>query len=167
MPVVVTNGCQIKEMVTNFFISQFNAQNAEALIGIRRRLRMIQSQDSQVKFNAGVDTAMYINYLLKLAGHYARINDYPNWHKTLKELHRWVSPKLKKKEYREELENKSKSNISVLSTYQKKISKNKKIPANTLHKLFNYLSDYEIELRKYIDKFGMQMPDSEDPRFAL
>jgi len=127
----------------------------------------MQSTEAQAKFNAGVDTALYINQLLKEAGYYAKVNDFPNWHKTLKELHRWVSPKLKKEEMRKELEDKSNDKNGVLIVYQRKASRNKKIPANVSYKLFDFLTEYEIGLRKCLDKYGYQMPDLEDPRWAL
>lgn len=129
---------------------------------------MAYDSDPHTKFNAGVDTALYINMLLKRCGYYSSTGDFTSWHNTLREVHRWVSPKLEKKQgQKEDVQNKSKDNNHVLQSYQKKITKHKKIPASLLYGVYDYLSDYETVLRKYIDKLGYQMPETEDPRFAL
>lgn len=125
-------------------------------------------EETQVKFNAGIDTALYINNLLKRCGYYSSIGDFVSWHNSLREIDRWISPKvLKKVEHKKDLEDSRKDKEKLLGIYQKKIAKGKKLPAFLVTDIYNYLSNYEVTLRKYIDKHGYQMPEASDPRAAL
>ncbi|MBI2064973.1 MAG: hypothetical protein HYT62_02895 [Candidatus Yanofskybacteria bacterium] len=120
-------------------------------------------EDRKVKFNAGVDISISISQIIKNCEYYARIKDFPNWHGELKILHRRISKKFEENSTaKTEVENASKDTLGVMKIYQKKIIRGKKIPVSVLYQVYNYLSGYEIVLRKYVDSFGYGMPEGED-----
>ena len=126
--------------------------------------------DPQTRFNAGVDVALTVSQIIKNCELFARIQNFSAWYNELGILKRRLMSKAlrsKSKDGQKEIETASQDKKNLLAKYEKKIVKGKKIPRDLLNQLHDYLSSYEIVLRKYVDVYGLGMPDQEDNTFAI
>lgn len=84
------------------------------------------------------------------------------------------SPKTDKKDKKgkggkkasDEIELHFKKGNEILSMYNRKFQKGKKINNNLSQQVYNTLADYEIVLRKWVDELGYGMPENDDPSLA-
>lgn len=129
------------------------------------------TEESQTKFNAGLDIALTISKILKNCEFFARTQDFVSWYNELKILERRLYSKIvrnkKKQDILKEVANASEDKNNILALYQKKYSRGKMIPFSVVHQLYSYLAGYEVVLRKYVDVFGYGMPDFESQEKAI
>lgn len=124
---------------------------------------MLDAYDNSVKYNAGVDIALYINALFKECGPYAKMKDFASWLDILREIERWIYPKLCKNEKGLEEVQQARINYrEALKIFQRKSIKGKKINGTVGNSVYDYCATYEKVLRKWSDKLGYQMPESDD-----
>jgi len=127
--------------------------------------RDFERGDEQATFNMAVAYLKRIDYLLNTANSCSMNDDLPAWFKTLKAIYREIVPKL--------LEDEEKKIKTLIDDTNKVLNKHGitrvafPYPQKFYGEIYPKLDELDTTLRKLINKKGLLMPKSSDPRFAL
>ena len=126
-----------------------------------------QREETQqpTKFNMAIATLESMHELLKQINLYSTTGDLIRWSELLMTLRRSISSFITTDEFKD-IEDKFKILNNVKWIHRLKSNELKVMPSQ-ISRVYNLLDDLTIYIQRVMNKAGLLMPKSDDPRYAL